>query len=135
LEKKYSKILLFDGECNLCNSTVQFVIKHDAKANIKFASLQSEFGQKLMKKFEIHQHYLDSIIFIEGNIAYYKSTAALRLFRQLDGWWKLTYAFMIVPKLIRNLVYDYIARNRVKWFGKAQTCWVMTPDLKDRFLS
>lgn len=134
MEKQYSKILLFDGECNLCNSTVQFVIKNDVKANIKFASLQSEFGQKLMKKFEIHQHYLDSIIFIEGNMVNYKSTAALRLFKQLDGFWRLTYAFMIVPKFIRNFVYDYIARNRVKWFGKAQTCWVMTPDLMDRFL-
>jgi len=133
-EHKRSKILLFDGECNLCNSTVQFVIERDKKAKIKFASLQSIQGKKIMLEHSIPSHYFDSIIFFENGIVYYKSTAALKLFKNLNGFWKLTYVFIIVPNFIRNWVYDFIARNRIKWFGKAETCWVMTNDLKDRFL-
>lgn len=129
-----NKILLFDGECNLCNSTVQFVIERDNKATIKFASLQSMAGKKIMEENKIPSHYIDSIIYFENNQIYYKSTAALKLFRNLDGLWKLTYVFMIVPNYIRNVVYDFIAKNRRKWFGKAENCWVMTEDLKDRFL-
>lgn len=129
-----SKILLFDGECNLCNSTVQFVIERDKKATIKFASLQSDAGKKIMVAHKIPVHYIDSIIYFENNQIYYKSTAALKLFRNLDGLWKLTYVFMIVPNFIRNLVYDFIAKNRTKWFGKTESCWVMTNELSDRFL-
>jgi predicted DCC family thiol-disulfide oxidoreductase YuxK len=130
----YPHLLLFDGECNLCNGTVQFVIQRDKNAKIKFTSLQSDAGQSIMKKYAIPQHYMESIILLENDKIYYKSTAALRLFKQLDGLWKLSYVFIIVPKFIRNVVYDFIARNRIKWFGKAETCWVMTADLKNRFL-
>ena len=130
----HSKILLFDGDCNLCNSTVQFVIERDKKAFIKFTSLQSAMGQKIMQAYHIPAHYVSSIVFFEDGKVYYKSTAALRLFKNLNGLWKLTYVFMIVPKFIRNWVYDFIARNRIKWFGKAETCWVMTDDYKNLFL-
>jgi predicted DCC family thiol-disulfide oxidoreductase YuxK len=128
------KILLFDGECNLCNGTVQFVIERDKKAKIKFASLQSEAGQKIMQQHQIPKEYIDSIIFFEGGKIYYKSTAALKLFRNLDGVLSFTYAFIILPTFFRNFVYDFIARNRIKWFGKAETCWIMTPEYKKRFL-
>jgi predicted DCC family thiol-disulfide oxidoreductase YuxK len=87
-----------------------------------------------MEANKIPIHYIDSIIYFENAQFYYKSTAALKLFRNLDGLWKLTCILMIVPSFIRNLVYDFIARNRAKWFGKAKSCWVMTNELKDRFL-
>jgi predicted DCC family thiol-disulfide oxidoreductase YuxK len=127
-------ILLFDGACNLCNKSVQFVIKRDKKARVKFASLQSEVGKQIMLQFNIPTEYIDSIVLIEFGKVYYKSSAALRLCKKMDGLWPLMYIFMIVPKFLRNTVYDYIARNRIKWFGKTDTCWVMTPELKNRFL-
>ncbi|MFN4234436.1 MAG: thiol-disulfide oxidoreductase DCC family protein [Bacteroidia bacterium] len=127
-------ILLFDGECNLCNGTVQFVIKRDKKAIIKFASLQSEIGKQLMQKFNIPTEYIDSIILVENNKVFYKSTAALRLSKKMDGLWPLIYVFIIIPAFIRNFVYDFIARNRIKWFGKADSCWVMTLELRERFI-
>lgn len=127
-------ILLFDGECNLCNGTVQFVIKRDKKANIKFASLQSEVGKQIMQQFNIPSEYIDSIILLERGNVYYKSTAALRLSKKMDDLWPLCFTLIIIPAFIRNIIYDFIARNRIKWFGKADTCWVMTPEFKNRFL-
>lgn len=129
-----SAILLFDGECNLCNRTVHFIIKRDKKAKVKFASLQSETGKQIMQQFNISSEYIDSIIFFENEKIYFKSSAALRLSKKMDGLWPLFYVFIVVPAFIRNFVYDYIAHNRIKWFGKADTCWVITPELKNRFL-
>jgi predicted DCC family thiol-disulfide oxidoreductase YuxK len=130
----HSCILLFDGACNLCNKSVQFIIKRDKKARVKFASLQSEVGKQIMLQFNIPTEYIDSIILFEFGKVYYKSSAALRLCKKMDGLWPFMYIFMLVPKFLRNTVYDYIARNRIKWFGKTDTCWVMTPELKNRFL-
>lgn len=127
-------ILLFDGECNLCNKSVQFVIKRDKKANIKFASLQSETGKQIMQQFNIPSEYIDSIILLERGNVYYKSTAALRLSKKMDALWPLCFTIIIIPAFIRNIIYDFIARNRIKWLGKADTCWVMTPEFKNRFL-
>lgn len=128
------RILLFDGACNLCNGSVQFVIKRDKKAKVKFASLQSDTGQKIMLENKIPNEYIDSIIFFENNRIYYKSTAALKLFKQLDGIWSWIYVLIILPRFFRDFVYDFIAKNRIKWFGKAETCWVMTADYKKRFV-
>lgn len=128
-------ILLFDGECNLCNGSVQFVIQRDKKGKVKFCSIQSEIGEKLMLEYQIPKNYLASIILIENNKIYYKSTAALLLSKHMNGLWPSLFAFIIVPPFIRNLVYDFIAKNRYKWFGKTETCWIMTPELKDRFLN
>ncbi|SRX56174.1 thiol-disulfide oxidoreductase DCC family protein [Aequorivita sp. CIP111184] len=128
------KIILFDGVCNLCNGAVTYIIQRDKKNIFKFAALQSEIGKQLVAKFKIDTKKVDSIIFIDGEKHYEKSTAALRISKDLSGAYPLLFGFMIVPKFIRNAVYDYIARNRYKWFGKKESCMIPTAELKERFL-
>lgn len=128
------KIILFDGVCNLCNSSVQLVLKNDAKDTFRLAALQSDVGQQLIQKFGIDTSETDSIILIDGEIYYSKSTAALKIAKHLSGAFPLLYAFMIVPKFIRNIVYDYIAKNRYKWYGKQESCMIPTTELKSKFL-
>lgn len=128
------KIILFDGVCNLCNGAVNFVIERDKKNVFKFAALQSEVGRELASKYEIDTAALDSIILIDGDTHYEKSTAALRIARELSGGYPLLYGFMVLPRFLRNAVYDYIAKNRYKWFGKKESCMIPTPELKSRFL-
>ena len=134
MESKNHKIILFDGVCNLCNGAVTFIIKRDKKDVFKFAALQSEIGQQLISKFNIDTSKVDSIILIDGDKHYEKSSAALRIAKQLSGAYPLLFGFMILPKFIRNAVYDYIAKNRYKWFGKKESCMIPTPELKSRFL-
>ncbi len=129
---KAYKIILFDGVCNLCNSAVNFVIRHDKKNVFKFAALQSEIGQELISKFNIDTEKVDSIILIEGEKYYEKSSAALRISKDLSGAYPLLFGFMIVPKFIRNSVYDHIARNRYKWFGKKESCMIPTARVKGK---
>ena len=128
-------VILFDGVCNLCNGAVQFVIKHDANKQFRFASLQSEFGQKILLKNGFDTESLKSFILIENNKIYTKSTAALRVAKKLNAGWPLLYGFIIIPSFIRNGVYNFIAKNRYKWFGKQDACWMPTPDLKSRFIN
>lgn len=128
-------IILFDGVCNLCNSSVQYVIKHDPEGIFKFASLQGETGQQLLKQFALPANNMNSFILIQDNRAYTKSTAALTVARQLKGFATLLYGFIIVPAFIRNAVYNFIAKNRYKWFGKQETCMIPTSALKSRFLN
>lgn len=128
------KIILFDGVCNLCNGAINFIIKHDPKAVFSFASLQGETGQKLLAKHKIDPNKIDSIILIECQSVSVKSTAALRIAKSLNRGYPLLYGFIIIPIFIRNAVYDYIARNRYKWFGKKDSCMIPTPELKSRFL-
>lgn len=128
------KIVLFDGVCNLCNSSVNFVIKRDKKNIFKFAPLQSEIGRELTSKFSIDTSKVDSIILIDGEKHYEKSSAALYIAKNLSGAYPLLFGFMIMPKFIRNAVYDYIARNRYKWFGKKDSCMIPTKELKSKFL-
>jgi len=128
------KIILFDGVCNLCNSSVTFVIKRDKKDAFRFAALQSDVGQQLIAKFNIDTAQTDSIILIDNDKAYVKSSAALRAARSLSGVWPLLYGFMIVPRFLRNWVYDYIAKNRYKWYGQRESCMIPTPELKAKFL-
>jgi len=127
-------IILFDGVCNLCNGAVQFVIKHDKNKLFKFASLQSTFGQQTLTENHLSNVILNSFILLENGKLYTKSTAALRVIKKLDKGWPLLYVFMIVPPIIRNAVYTWIANNRYKWFGKQESCWLPTPDLKARFI-
>lgn len=126
-------ILLFDGVCNLCSGTVQFVIERDSDAKVGFASLQSDYGVDMMGRLNIPTDYLDSIILVEGDRISYKSTAALRLCHYLDGVWPALRILLIIPSPVRNLVYDWVARNRYRWFGKKESCWMPTPELRSRF--
>ncbi|OQD43249.1 thiol-disulfide oxidoreductase [Croceivirga radicis] len=129
------KIILFDGVCNLCNGAVQFIIKRDKRSVFKFASLQSEIGKQLTKERGIDTELLDSIILIEPGIAYYsKSTAALEIMKSFGGIWNLTRLFTVLPEGFRDIVYDFIAKNRYKWFGKKDACMIPTPELQSRFL-
>ncbi|HIB47827.1 MAG TPA: thiol-disulfide oxidoreductase DCC family protein [Flavobacteriaceae bacterium] len=133
-QQKQHKIILFDGVCNLCNSSVTFVIKRDTNDVFRFAALQEAPGQALIKKHGIDPAETDSIILVSGDKAYTKSTAALKIARQLGGGYPLLYAFMIVPKFIRNWMYDYVAKNRYRWYGKKESCMIPTPELRSKFL-
>lgn len=129
------KIILFDGVCNLCNSAVNYVIEHDAKDLFRFSSLQSKAGIELMEERGIDPNAIDSIILIEPGIAYYnKSTAALKIAKHLSGSISLLRFFSVLPEGFRNLVYDFIAKNRYQWFGKKDACMIPTPELKAKFL-
>lgn len=128
------KIILFDGVCNLCNSSVQFVIERDKKDTFLFSSLQSEFGQKILKKNNMNQEEFDSILLVENDKIYQKSDAALRIAKDLDSPWNLLYVFIIFPRFIRDFGYELIAKNRYKWFGKQESCWLPTPELRSKFL-
>ena len=126
--------MLFDGLCNLCSGAVQFIIKQDKHAIFKFASLQSKFGENALIQYGLVNKGVDSIVLIDNGKAYVKSTAALRIAKKLNALYPLLYAFIIVPPFIRDWVYDWIARNRFKWFGKKESCWLPTPELKAKFL-
>ena len=129
----HKPVILFDGVCNLCSGSVQFIIKRDKEKKFLFASLQSGYGQDLLKKFDLPTNTFNSFILYEGGRIYTRSTGALMMFQQLKGW-RWVKVFRIVPKFIRDTVYDLIAKNRYKWFGKKEECWVPTPGLKARFL-
>ena len=130
------KIILFDGVCNLCNDSVLKVIKKDTKNIFFFAALQSETGKKIINHLKIDISKIDSIILYEPGVSYeIKSTAALRIMKGFGGIWSLTQVFLIFPEGIRNLIYDYIAKNRYKWFGKKESCMIPTPELKAKFLN
>jgi predicted DCC family thiol-disulfide oxidoreductase YuxK len=128
-------IILFDGVCNLCNGAVQFVIAHDPQEKFLFASLQSEAGQQLLKQYQLPLTEFTSFVLIQQNKLYTKSTAALQVAKQITGAWSCLYLFIIVPRFIRDAVYNWIAQNRYRWFGKKDACMIPTPELKARFLS
>ena len=129
------KIILFDGVCNLCNSSVQYVIKKDKKDEYRFAALQSSLGQKLLAERNIDTQSVNSIVLIEQGIAYYtKSAAALEIMGSFGGIYTLTRVFKWLPQGFRNSVYDYVAKNRYKWYGKQEACMIPTPELKAKFL-
>ena len=127
-------VILFDGVCNLCNASVQYVIKHDKKKLFRFASLQSSFGESVLKQYDLPVNTFNSFILLSDNKIYTRSTAALLVAKKLSGLIKLFYGFIIIPKFIRDFVYDVIAKNRYKWFGIKQTCMVPTPEQRNRFL-
>ncbi|ANH60830.1 thiol-disulfide oxidoreductase DCC family protein [Dokdonia donghaensis] len=128
------KIILFDGVCNLCNGAITFIIQRDKKDIFRYAPLQSEIGKELAEKHHIDLNKVDSIILVTEDKAYAKSTAALRIAKQLSAGWPLLVVFLILPRFLRDGVYDFIARNRYKWFGKKEACMIPTPELKSKFL-
>ncbi|TDD94856.1 thiol-disulfide oxidoreductase DCC family protein [Flavobacterium cellulosilyticum] len=132
---KNKKIILFDGVCNLCNSAIQFVIKHDKNDVFRFVAIQSELGQEILKYIGINPTNIDSIVLYEPGISYYyKSTAAIEIARSLGGFFHFGTVFKIIPTGIRNHLYDYIAKNRYKWYGKKESCMIPTKELKNKFL-
>lgn len=134
MNNTHKSVVLFDGVCNLCNDSIIFIIKRDLKDQFRFAPLQEGKGAELIAEYQIDTVKVDSIILIENGKAYTKSSAALRIARRLKGGWPLLYALIIIPAFIRNWGYDFIARNRYKWFGKKESCMIPTPELKAKFL-
>lgn len=132
---KNKNIILFDGVCNLCNNSIQFIIKRDKKQRFLFASLQSDAAHDILLQFQLKNSDFNSIIFIEDGKIYQKSTAILKISRYLSGLWMLNYGFIIIPKFIRDAIYTVIANNRYNWFGKKNECMIPTKELKMRFLS
>ncbi len=131
---KDKKIILFDGVCNLCDSSVQFVIKHDKKDVFRFVQLQSELGQKIIR--HIGASNIDSTILYEPGKAYYhKSDVAFKIIKETNGIHKILLVFSILPKSILDHIYDYVARKRYKWFGKKESCMIPTPELQSKFLA
>jgi predicted DCC family thiol-disulfide oxidoreductase YuxK len=128
-----NKVVLFDGVCNFCNSSVQFIIKHDSTNSLKFASLQSNFGQDLISKYNLSKS-LDSVIYFEDFNIYIKSKAAFKIASNFSGIWKLLLIFKILPTALTDFFYDIIANNRYKWFGKSDSCMLPSKEIRDRFI-
>ncbi len=127
-------VILFDGVCNLCNGFVQFLIERDPKRRYRYASLQSETGQALMRSAGLPADEINTVVLMEEGTAYTHSDVALRVARHMGGLWPLATVLYIVPKFLRDAIYNWVARNRYRWFGKKEACMVPTPELKSLFL-
>jgi len=128
------RVILFDGVCNFCNASINFVIDRDPHQQFVFAPLQSNTARQLLEEKQYDPDQFDSVVLLKNGRLYEKSDAALEIARDLTGAWPLLYAFKIVPLFIRNAVYDLIARNRYKWFGRQDACRIPTQELRQRFL-
>ncbi len=126
--------LLFDGVCNLCNGFVQWLIKRDTKRQFRYAALQSEVGQALLKEGGLPTDEISTVVLVDNGRVYTHADVSLRIAQRLGGAWTLFRVFYLVPRPIRNVVYDWIARNRYRWFGKSESCMIPTPELKALFL-
>ena len=127
-------LLLFDGVCNLCNGFVQFTIPRDQNNRFVFASLQSEVGQKVLDRLGHEKEELSTVIMIENDQVYTHSTVGLRMIRHFSGLWPILYALIAIPKPVRDAIYNWVAANRYRWFGKKDACWIPTPELRERFI-
>ncbi|GAB2764923.1 thiol-disulfide oxidoreductase DCC family protein [Rhabdobacter roseus] len=128
------KVVLFDGVCNLCNGAVNFLIEHDKEQQLQFASLQSDFGQEVLRRHGLSTQAYESFLFLEGNRLFQRSEAALAVLRYLGWPWKVLLVFRIVPRFVRDALYTWVARHRYAWFGKREACRLPTPSLRARFL-
>jgi predicted DCC family thiol-disulfide oxidoreductase YuxK len=131
---KYERLILFDGVCNWCNAWVNFAIAHDPDRQFKFGTLQSEPVQRILRDLDLPTTDYQTVLLLEGGHVSTKSTAALRVLRQLSWWWPLYYVCVLVPAPIRDAVYDFMARHRYQWMGRAATCRVPTQAERDRFV-
>jgi predicted DCC family thiol-disulfide oxidoreductase YuxK len=135
-ERREPPVLLFDGVCNLCNGAVTFVIRRDPPpAKFRFAPLQSEFGQRVLREHGLSEKPLDTFVMLEDGAVHVRSTAALKTLKRLGLPWSLAYAAIVVPAPLRDAFYRFVARNRYRWFGKRDACMLPTPELRSRFLS
>lgn len=131
----HNSVILFDGMCNFCSDSVQFIIKRDPSSKFKFAPLQSVTGKDLIAKFNLDNVNLKSIILFKDHSYYLKSTAVLKIARELNSLWPLMYFFVVIPKPVRDYFYDIVAANRYRWFGKKEQCMVPNTEIEKRFLS
>ena len=127
-------LVIFDGVCNFCNSAVNFIIRNDKKDEFRFVPFQSDLSKDIFRSENIHLHYFESVIYVNKGKVYYKTTAILKILKQLGGGYQLYYIFIIVPSFIRNFFYHLIAKNRYRLFGKREACVVPTPEVKNKFL-
>lgn len=127
-------VILFDGVCSFCNATVRFLLRRDREGRFLFAPLQSEAGQSLQRMHGLAADALDTMILVQGEHAYHRSTAALKIARRLGGPWALLYVFIVLPAPLRDAAYNLVARNRYRWFGKQDACMVPTEQQRSRFL-
>ena len=127
-------IILFDGVCNFCNGAINFVLKQDKKGVFRFAPLQSEAGQRLLKLYNLSTAEFDSFVLIDDGKIYKKSSASLRVMNKLPWYWKEAQLLRIIPTAFRDAIYDFIAKNRYKWFGKKEQCMIPTPEMRNKFL-
>jgi predicted DCC family thiol-disulfide oxidoreductase YuxK len=127
-------VILFDGVCNLCNGAVNFIIDHDPKGKFKFAALQSEYGQLELDRLGYDTQEFDSLVLLSKGEVFIKSTAALKIANKLSGMYPMLYLFIIIPAPLRDWVYNIIAENRYKWWGKRDSCRMPTPELRQRFM-
>jgi predicted DCC family thiol-disulfide oxidoreductase YuxK len=134
-DERHPPIILFDGICNLCESSVQFVIRHDRRSQFRFASLQSVSGRRILDELESESDELSSIVLVDEGVLFRKSRAALRIVRKLDGAWPALYfLFFWVPPFVADMVYDYIGNRRYQWFGMKEECWIPDESLRARFI-
>lgn len=131
---KEHPIILFDGVCNFCNAAINFVLKQDKKDIFRFAPLQSEAGKKLLQQYHLSTEDFESFILIDKGKVYKKSAAALNVMNQLPWYFKEIQVLRIVPVFLRDAIYDFIACNRYKWFGKKESCMIPTPEISNKFL-
>lgn len=133
-DPKESAIVLIDGVCHMCQGLTQFIIRRDPRGVFRFASLQSEIGQELLRQGGMSESSIDTMVLIEDGKYYTRSTGALRIARRLRFPWSLSYVFILIPPFLRNLVYRWVAKNRYRWFGQSSECMIPTPDIRRRFL-
>ncbi|MCG9911115.1 MAG: thiol-disulfide oxidoreductase DCC family protein [Flavobacteriales bacterium] len=128
------RIVYFDGVCNVCNASVQFILKRDKYNRFKFAALQGKSGQEILNRLNMKTSAFDTFLLFENGKMYQKSTAALRVIKQLNSFWPLLYVLIIIPPFIRDFFYGLIARNRYRLFGKRESCMIPNPEIRSRFL-
>jgi predicted DCC family thiol-disulfide oxidoreductase YuxK len=127
-------VVLYDGMCNLCSGVVAFTLRRNQKGHLRYAALQSESGRNILRECGLDSDRIDSFVLVENGAAYMKSSAALRLAKHLGGAWPLASALLVVPRFLRDAAYDFVARNRYRWFGRRQSCLLMRPEFRSRFL-
>ncbi len=133
-DNSVNKIVLFDGVCNLCSAAVQFILSHNTRKNLRFASLQSDFGQSQLVKFQLPAE-VKTIVYLKGENVFLRSAAALEICKELNGLYPILSVFTICPTFLRDWIYNFIASHRYQWFGKKDQCWIPSPDLASRFIS
>ena len=128
-------IIFFDGVCTLCNASIDFILKRDHKNRFLVGALQEPTSKKVLANFQVDPSYLDSLVLVENGKIYFRSTAALRIAKKLNGPWSFFYILIVIPAFIRDPVYDWIGKNRYRWFGKKSTCRIPSAEERQKFLS